>query len=562
MRQNEHDPEPRAKPETRTEGARPGRRWDWALVIVLAVMVLAGAARWRLSDMPLERDEGEYAYAGQLILEGTPPYSQAYNMKFPGTYYAYALVMAAFGETPRGIRLGLILVNAATTLLLFAMGRRLLGGAGGAIAAVAFELLSVDRWNLSIFAHATHFVLLPAVAGLYLLMRAPRSRRALWLLGAGFLLGVAVLMKQHALVFLPVGFLLVAWEGRERAGRGWRAILLESALLCAGALAPFLILCAVLWRQGVLGRFWFWAFRYAPEYIAVLPSRVMLENLQTGLTRATAATRPLWWIAGAGLAVLWVGRWRWEQRVFLTVLLIVSFVSVCPGFFFREHYFILMLPAVVLLDAVAFEGLARLLGLAVPLRVGRLVALAAFAIVCGVVAAGQLEFWTTMDPRTVMRSTYGFAPFLESAEVGRYLRAHAAEGDRIAIFGSEPEIYFYSHRRSATGYLYVYPLMETQPFAERMQSEMMAEIQRARPHYAVFVQETSSWNVLPTSDQRIVSWAWRYVSSCYRLVGFAEIFPQGTRYVWGDEVKRAQPTSPYVIFVYERTGTAPCAAGG
>ena len=46
------------------------------LLVVLAAIVLAALVRIRLSDMPLERDEGEYAYAGQLILKGIPPTSK------------------------------------------------------------------------------------------------------------------------------------------------------------------------------------------------------------------------------------------------------------------------------------------------------------------------------------------------------------------------------------------------------------------------------------------------------------------------------------------------------
>jgi len=46
----------------------------------------------------VERDEGEYADAGQLILQGVPPYTLAYNMKFSGTYAAYAVIMAIFGQ--------------------------------------------------------------------------------------------------------------------------------------------------------------------------------------------------------------------------------------------------------------------------------------------------------------------------------------------------------------------------------------------------------------------------------------------------------------------------------
>ena len=46
-------------------------------VLLLAVIVLFSLIRFRLLDMPHERNEGEYAYEGQLLLEGTPPYQLA-----------------------------------------------------------------------------------------------------------------------------------------------------------------------------------------------------------------------------------------------------------------------------------------------------------------------------------------------------------------------------------------------------------------------------------------------------------------------------------------------------
>ena len=57
----------------------------WGFFVVLAAAALVALVRMRLVDLPLERDEGEYAYAGQLLLQGVPPYELAYNMKFPGT---------------------------------------------------------------------------------------------------------------------------------------------------------------------------------------------------------------------------------------------------------------------------------------------------------------------------------------------------------------------------------------------------------------------------------------------------------------------------------------------
>src|SRR5688572_22922280 len=76
------------------------------------ILLLTFAVRVRLREMPLERDEGEYAYAGQLMLQGVPPYKLSYNMKLPGTYAAYALITAVFGQSASAIRLGLALINA------------------------------------------------------------------------------------------------------------------------------------------------------------------------------------------------------------------------------------------------------------------------------------------------------------------------------------------------------------------------------------------------------------------------------------------------------------------
>src|SRR5213595_1572186 len=96
--------------------------WWFLLAVVIAVVVFI---RIHFLAIPLERDEGEYAYAGQLMLQGIPPYRLAYNMKFPGVYAAYAVVMAVFGQTITGIHLGLLLINFATIALIFFFARRL-----------------------------------------------------------------------------------------------------------------------------------------------------------------------------------------------------------------------------------------------------------------------------------------------------------------------------------------------------------------------------------------------------------------------------------------------------
>ena len=131
----------RAKTGRAAEVAAQSTPVLWAWLLVALTIVLAGAIRYRLADVPLERDEGEYAYAGQLIRHGVPPYQLVYNMKFPGTYYSYAMILTVFGETAHGIRIGLLLVNAATVLLVFLLGRRWFGASAAAVAAMVFAAL-------------------------------------------------------------------------------------------------------------------------------------------------------------------------------------------------------------------------------------------------------------------------------------------------------------------------------------------------------------------------------------------------------------------------------------
>ena len=106
---------------------------------------------------------------GQMILHGTPPYQEAYNLKPPGIYLAYAAVMAVFGESPSGIHTGLLLVNLACAFLLFLITRKIAGLPVAVSTTAAFLALSLMPKVLGLNAHATHFVLLPALGGIFLL---------------------------------------------------------------------------------------------------------------------------------------------------------------------------------------------------------------------------------------------------------------------------------------------------------------------------------------------------------------------------------------------------------
>ncbi|HTV66390.1 MAG TPA: glycosyltransferase family 39 protein [Bryocella sp.] len=494
---------------------RPWRILGYAALLV--VLVFSAGIRWRLRSMPLERDEGEYAYAGQLLLQGIPPYQLAYNIKLPGTYAAYAAMLAVFGQTASGIHLGLMLANACETILIFLIATRLFGLLAGVTSGATYALLSTSPYVLGLAGHATHFVVLAATAGVLTLMEA-LTRNSRWLVfAAGVLFGLAFLMKQPGIAFVLFAAVWLLWTKPPGPAR-WSARLRRAGVLLAGAALPFAITCALLLKTGVFSKFWFWTFSYAAAYAVAVPLRSVVPWFFFNLGHVIKSGAALWFIAWLGLtAVVWSRAAR-KRAFFLTAFLLFSFLAVVPGSRFRPHYFIVMLPAVSLLVGVAVacttlkfrtRGWPRWLR-AVPLCVFLL------ALAASVLQQRHLLFGTSPD--ALVAYIYGTDVFSQALRAGEYLRDHAPPSARIAVLGSEPEIYFYSHRHSATGFIYTYPMQENQAYATTMQEEMASEIEIAKPEYLVYVDVGSSWAEHSLRMNLLFSWARSYMSDYYEEV--------------------------------------------
>lgn len=503
------------------------RAWVFALLAIL----LAVGVRARLADMPLERDEGEYAYAGQLILQGVPPYKDAFNMKLPGTYLAYAASMALFGQTPTGIHLGLALVNAATIWLMFLLGKKLLDNAAGAIAAVTYALMSLSPDVLGLAGHATHYVVLPAVGGILLLLRAIETRALKFHFIAGVLFGLAFLMKQHGVFFGIFGGIYIIWSRSlaRFAGTGgktkwrhasgsirkdstsamdWLGLIKELTFYSAGCLLPYLLTCLWLWLAGVFPQFWFWTVTYGSKYATGLPLVKAADMTSHTLRTMVGPNLIFWLLPWVGMLMMW-----WDERLdanrrfLLGAFFLFSVAAISVGFYFREHYFILLLPALSLLIAVGVSRSLLLLK-----RDQSIELFLALVVVCAtVVAAGAVLFgngavWFTLTPKKAVERIYTSSLFGDTREVAALIQKNTKPDARIAVIGSEPQIYFYANRRSATGHIYTYALMENHPYAARLQEEMMQQVEAAQPEYVVYVQNPLSWLPQPESEKKIHEW--------------------------------------------------------
>jgi len=521
-------------------------RLQW---VILAVIIAASfVLRLQVMDIPFERDEGEYAYAAQLMLDGVPPFKEAYNMKFPGIYAVYAAIIFLFGQTHWGVHLALACVNAATVVLVFLIGRRLFDPAAASAAAMMFAMLSFLPSVHGIMANSEHFVLLAALAGILALMKAREDGGVLMLFLGGLLLGAGYTIKQHGVAFILFGYFLFALY-YLRKGMELKKTSARLAAFTLGAATPFVAMCAILYLSGVFDEFWFWTFAYAREYVSI-------TSFSTGVARLKAAAKnifssaPLLWAAcAAGLLWPLLDREARKAWPFIAGLLAFSALAVVPGFFFRPHYFIYILPAASLL----FAGTARTL----PVFFGKRKGAMATAALCLALAASFVYAQRgalASTPEALSRDMYGYNPFPEALVIAEYISRNTAPDEKIALLGSEPEIYFYSRRRSATGFMYTYPLMERQRFAVDMQKKMMAELRRSDPSYLVFVDIKFSWGANEDSSLEIFDWLRDFVAEGYTLTGIVDIkAAEGRKYFWDRDIENAPAPEPgYGIYVYRR----------
>ncbi|MGA2788011.1 MAG: glycosyltransferase family 39 protein, partial [Verrucomicrobiota bacterium] len=324
-----------------------------SLLLILAVVT---AIRIRLLDMPLERDEGEYAYAGQLLLQGVSPYKAAYNvmLKLPGTCVAYALIMALLGQTAVALHAGVILVNLASAMLVFVLARRIYGDAAGVVAAGTYALLSIVPETLGLAAHATHFVMLPVLAGVGLIQNLDDRTPAARIFFAGLLVGLAALMKQTGAAFglFSAGWIL--WCELASGQKLWRRLAARLAWLALGGVLPFILTCIIIILAGDFHQSWLWTFEYAREHASVITfTRGIKTTAGVGVALFKAAPG-LWGLAVLGLGLIFCGPSLQRGRAFVAGFAFFSCVAVWPGW--RGHYFIQLLPAAGLLVAAAFHA--------------------------------------------------------------------------------------------------------------------------------------------------------------------------------------------------------------
>ena len=474
-------------------------------IICIATILLIVSIRFHLANMPYERDEGEFAYAGQLITQGVPPYQEIYNMKFPGTYFMYAASYELLGENiaaPRYVTLVLQLIAAG---FIFLLARRIINPAAGWMAATVFMLFNLAPALFGELAKAEHFLVAFLVPSIYFLYRGSEKKSMAYLVISGAAASLACLMKQHAFLFILAGGIWLIYEHRRSAIKYLFAYGIGVAI-------PAFITIFYLWHAGVWDRFYYLTIIYAKAYVGLAHWAQGAINVYRFMSVYFELTPVLCLCSFIAVAGLFVRGGNLKTRLFLGLLLVMSVWAVAQGLYFRRHYFLILTPVLTLLftytSFLIYERYSNRWGYATLSAI--LVVNVFFFMFL------QRGIFFTQPLSVVSHNVYPYNPFDISAEIAGYIKQHTKPGDRVAEIGQEPQFFFLSQRRSASGYIYLYPFFEKQKYAGQMVDEYIAQIEQSNPPILVYSSYATFGGGM-YEDSKLYKWFINYKRN-YKLV--------------------------------------------
>ncbi|MEM8908702.1 MAG: hypothetical protein AAGD05_12710, partial [Bacteroidota bacterium] len=364
------------------------------------------------------------------------------------------------------------------------------------------------------------------------------------------LFGYAFTIKQQAVYFMLLGGLYLLFDRWEQKPRNWKRVGAEVSVLVAGSVLPYVLIVGYMATQGRFADLWFWTFEYPKAEGVDKTLAQSLELLQMMSRMVFRGQSWLWILAGLGLLTTVLAQWNRRQKFLAVALPVFMFGGVATGFHFYPHYFVLLLPAVALLNGLLIRNVGnwltqRNLGLLQGLPV------LLFVFAWGQIIQQRPEYFFNPNPDQLIQQIYFGNPFVEAKVIGEHLRSISNPEDKVAVFGSEPELLIYADREAVGGHLFIYPLTDGRYYSEKLQQQMIQAIQTEQPRFAVYANYRNSW--LPRDpDAKFYKLMDAELKANYQVIGVADSSEPETLYRFGDQLRNFKPGNERLLWLFER----------
>ena len=479
-----------AQPAPAVQPAAPKIAWpaipEWAGVGLLLLFTIV--LRWQFLDLPLERDESVYYYAGKAALDGGRPYFDFYEMKPPGLFYTYAFLIALFGYSGTGAHLALLFVSLSNTVFTYLLARHFGGKRTALVAATAFVFFSLDPGASGLYFVAEHLALMWALPGMWLALQYPERTNKFMLVGSGVLLSLAVLVKQTAgvsVLAVAVYWLIRWWPNRREQS------LKPLLWWAAGGIFPVICAFLVVWASGTMQDAHFWLYDYPQRYAVAANEEKIGLYFKTSWKLVSAGYEGYFILAALGLAALWWSRLSLASKTFITVWTLLSALTIVPGMRFYGHYYLLAFPALCIAGALLFDTIGK--------RMTQQQTMPVLLMSLGLLWGAHhflinSSLYLRPPLRMISRIFSPGNPFPEHQILAEELKKVLKPDDTVAVFGSDPQYFIYLDKPSPIRHIYMPFLAKGQfPEALQWQQETIQRLKETKPQYVIFNSYPYAW---------------------------------------------------------------------
>ena len=474
--------------------------------LVLAALIVSTYFHFRanLIDIPLNRDEGGFAFFGRLISQGGTLYRDGVDHKPPGIWFIYAGLSYVVPFTAQGLHWTIHIYNLVTLALFSLLSIKLFDRKAAFWATLVFAVVTSGPDVEGSSASAEMFMLLPLVASfLFCIMGKEKNSFLLTLLG-GVFSGMAFWIKQPAVlisvfVVACVALMPTAENRHYPTGGYWwlRELILPFSL---GFLIPSVAILVYIWYQGTWDEFIYWAFLHNLEYASHVSTDLVFRLLKIRVGFILDRNPLIWTLAiAACVAGPFVNRTR---GLIVTGFFLSSLLAVAHSWQMYRHYFALICPSLSLAAGLgishtiaSLEARKHLHKCLIPLS---------FAIVVVIPTLINGDFYISNSPAQNSMLYFDVNPFPGSPVVADYLRENTEREDRILILGSEPQILVLAGRRSATRHPFFYQVVGPYERSREFQQQVLGDIEENRPEYIVAVHDPRSWLADPKTSEPFI----------------------------------------------------------
>ncbi|MBD3272659.1 MAG: phospholipid carrier-dependent glycosyltransferase [Elusimicrobia bacterium] len=517
---------------------------------IILAFVLPFVLRLRYIGVPLERDEGAYAYGAWRMIAGDLLYRDLVDFTPPGIFYIYAIARKLFGSTASAIRIGTGFYMLAVLACMFFLVKRITGTRTAWIATAILGVISASPTILGFTANKETFLLLPIIAAWYWYESGTRENSYYKLFLSGCAAGIGLIIKQVLIFFAVALFvcsLIDLWnKNKNRISHG----LYGSLLFGLGVLVPGILIIGYYAMRGALSSYIYWVFVYPFEFGSVpIAISFGIQRLWDQILAMGKSDLPFWVFGAGGLYI--VLKEKSNFRYQLLVLGASLCAGVCAGMRFRPHYFIILTPVIALISGIGINAWFEYINTRLSKTLRLIITL------CTVIwLIGQpfyaLRGFASASGNEISRRIYGANPFVESPTIADYIAKTTPVDETIFVMGSEPQIYFYAKRKNPTRHLFFYPLTAQYGTPRAFQEDVVKAVQKARPFYIIMINlQTSLYASEPSTDRYVFDELGRMIEADYRFNGYVLIGRTESLYMFDvDQVdpRHARERIPITIF--------------